>query len=453
MHAQKLTHYSLTHLSDPALVRELEELVSEDRATLAGLLAHLGEVDARRLYVPAGHSSMFAYCVEALRFSEDAAYRRIRAARAARQFPCLFDAVADGRLHLAAVCVIAPHLTEDNADELIDAATHKKKAEVEEWVARRFSDPWQPDPPSRVRAIPPVRVGSFLSGVAERLWPMSGPSHEEFALGQVGVGSGEAQVASGEAQLVPGRVDSLGLDGELGGNGGDLGRNGGELVPGRVDTPRFLVQVTIPKTTHDKLRHAQALLSHSIPAGDLAKVLDRALDALIAQLEKRRLGAGTRRHHARSAAAVETASDAGATMTPADVPPSAPDTSQTPPDPDAQPTPSAPAANDSLTQHPRHYIQLPIRRAVWERDQGQCTYTSPEGHRCTARRLLEFDHVQPVARGGEASVEGLRLRCRAHNQYEAEQTYGAAFMKRKRDGARDKQPPSSPVRNNSPPSA
>ncbi|HWV88895.1 MAG TPA: HNH endonuclease signature motif containing protein, partial [Burkholderiales bacterium] len=56
------------------------------------------------------------------------------------------------------------------------------------------------------------------------------------------------------------------------------------------------------------------------------------------------------------------------------------------------------------------------------------------GHRCASRDYLEYDHVVPVARGGTATVENLRLRCRAHNQLEAERVYGREFMKHKRKG-------------------
>src|SRR5918994_5171425 len=127
--------YSLNHLSDPVLLRDLLSLATRDRETTAAHLAHLAEADARRLYVPAGYSSMHAYCVEELRLSEDTAYKRIRAARAARQFPLLFDALADGRLHLAAISVLAPHLTRENVEELTAAATHRRKSEVEEILA------------------------------------------------------------------------------------------------------------------------------------------------------------------------------------------------------------------------------------------------------------------------------------------------------------------------------
>src|SRR5207245_2223815 len=82
------------------------------------------------------------------------------------------------------------------------------------------------------------------------------------------------------------------------------------------------------------------------------------------------------------------------------------------------------------------YIPAAIRREVWERDGGQCTFVSNDGKRCEARARLEYDHANPVARGGETTVAGLRLRCRPHNQYAAECTYGAGFMSEKREEAR-----------------
>src|SRR5213592_3725183 len=103
--------YSLTHLADGTLLRDLAALVAQDRTTTAALLAHIAEVDARRLYLPAAHPSMFSYCVHELRLSEEAAYKRIHAARVARKFPVIFEALADGRLHLTAVGLLAPHLT------------------------------------------------------------------------------------------------------------------------------------------------------------------------------------------------------------------------------------------------------------------------------------------------------------------------------------------------------
>src|SRR2546425_3665525 len=152
--------YSLSHVSDRDLLRNLACLVAKDRNTTAELLAHIAEVDPRRLYVPAGFPSMFLYCVHELHLSEESAFKRIRAARTARQFPAIFSAVADGRLHLSAVVTLAPHLTEDTADELLAAAAHKTRAEIEQLLAQWFP---RPDLPARLAISSPSSSSPALS--------------------------------------------------------------------------------------------------------------------------------------------------------------------------------------------------------------------------------------------------------------------------------------------------
>jgi hypothetical protein len=71
------------------------------------------------------------------------------------------------------------------------------------------------------------------------------------------------------------------------------------------------------------------------------------------------------------------------------------------------------------------HIPAPVRRAVHERDGGRCTYQDTHGRRCTARDRLEFHHHgTSFGRGGDHSVENIRLMCRTHNQLLAEQEYG-----------------------------
>jgi len=84
--------------------------------------------------------------------------------------------------------------------------------------------------------------------------------------------------------------------------------------------------------------------------------------------------------------------------------------------------------------NPRN-IPARVQREVWARDNGQCTFVGDGDHRCEARSDLEFDHIEPVAKGGEATVANIRLLCRAHNQLVAERTYGAVFMNAKREAA------------------
>jgi 5-methylcytosine-specific restriction endonuclease McrA len=297
--------YALTHIADEKLLADLAALVSSDRQTTAMLIAHIAEVDARELFKPAACSSMHAYCTRVLHLSADAAFTRIRAARAGREFPQIFDAIADGRVHLSGVVLLAPHLRADNVDRLIEEATHRSKLEIEMLVARLAP---RPDVPTKVSSIVP---------------PEQLPSRLELAPGPVAT-----PIAEPRTRVTP-------------------------LAP-----ERFALQTTISQATRDKL-------------------------------EKQKFAKTTRPRAAKARPA------------------------------DADP-PSIPAD---------------VRRAVYERDQGQCTFEAADGTRCAARRFLEFDHTIMVCRGGQPTIEGLRLRCKPHNQHAAEEALGKEFMRAKRHAA------------------
>jgi hypothetical protein len=130
--------YSRSHLSDPALLQTAAEQLAQNRASVAEFIADLAEIDERRLYLPAGYPSLHAWCVGELHLSEDSALKRIQAARAARQFPIIFSALADGRLHMTAVCLLAPHLRPTLADERLASAAGTTKDEIRLLLARRF---------------------------------------------------------------------------------------------------------------------------------------------------------------------------------------------------------------------------------------------------------------------------------------------------------------------------
>ena len=358
--------YSFTHLSDGALLRHLAATVAGERGATAEVLASIAEVDARRLYAPAGYASMYLYCVHELHLSEQAAYRRILAARTARQFSAIFAAIAEGRLHLSAVTLLAPYLTADTAEGLLAAATHKTKAQIEQLLAERFP---RADMPARVQAIAPFPATEQLA--PESLGAAPGPS----APGCVG---------APPVRLFPGIV---GTPAEPPAPVSVAPAPRPRVAP--LSPDRFGVQFTMGQSMHGKLQEAQELLGHQVPSGDIAAVLELALDALIGKLKKAKFAATDR---------------------------------------------PRPGRRRSL-EGGRH-IPADVRRAVWERDGGQCTYVSDAGHRCDARKGLEFDHLDPVARGGHAAVGRIRLRCRAHNQLEAERVFGTEFMNGKREARR-----------------
>jgi 5-methylcytosine-specific restriction endonuclease McrA len=360
-----MTSHEISSLSDHALLRGMTELFAQARVNEAEGIRFLAEVDARQLYRATEHASMFDYCVRVMHMSDDVALRRIRAARLVRRFPRIVDALADGRLHLTALTLLSPHLNEANAAELLAAAEHRTKTQIEVLLARRFP---QPDVAELVRPVASAAAASAVSAAEADLSHtliLGTPAHAsapQLAPERVGMTMPE-QVAPPVPQPPRARVAPIAPE-------------------------RFAVQLTIGQATHDKLRYAQALLGHAVPSGELAQVLDRALDALICVLEKNKFAATSRTRPGRR----------------------------------------------SSSSNPRQ-IAASTRRAVWHRDGGQCTFTSDKGTRCESRTRLEYDHVQPVARGGDSTVGNLRLRCRAHNQYEAERVFGAGFMHEKRAAA------------------
>ena len=132
-------------LSDVALLEETERVARSSRVITAQLIALLVEVDGRELYLDYGCSSLFAYCIRALRLSEDEAYGRLPAVRAAGKYPVILDSLADGTLTVTNVALLAPLLTDENHLRLLDAARGKSKQEVERQVAAL-----KPDSPSGV---------------------------------------------------------------------------------------------------------------------------------------------------------------------------------------------------------------------------------------------------------------------------------------------------------------
>jgi hypothetical protein len=139
---------------------------------------------------------------------------------------------------------------------------------------------------------------------------------------------------------------------------------------------RYQITFTASAAVCEKLELAQDLLRHAIPTGDPAQIFARALDVLVDELVKRKYAVTSR------------------------------------------PRESGGQSDDSRN------VPADVKRAVYIRDGGRCAYVSPDGRRCGERGFLQFHHLQPYGAGGKPTVENVSLRCRAHNQYEAEVFYG-----------------------------
>src|SRR5438034_11537928 len=127
---------SAATLSDRDLLARLEVLASKERVASAELVAHLAELDSRpALYAAQGYGSLFSYCTQALRLSEDAACSRIEAARACRRFPVILDLLVAGSLTLTSVRLLGRHLTQENHQAVLAKAKGGRRQQIEALVA------------------------------------------------------------------------------------------------------------------------------------------------------------------------------------------------------------------------------------------------------------------------------------------------------------------------------
>jgi 5-methylcytosine-specific restriction endonuclease McrA len=222
-------------MADDVLLAALGQVVDRSRRVDAELVAHLAEVDWRRLYLGRGCSSMFGYCTEVLRMSEGAAYPRIAAARAARRHPVLIEMLADGRLHVSGIARLAPHLTPANRDGVLRRAVHRSKRQIEELVAELAP---KADVAAAIRKLPARRAP-----VAPAAKPTPTP----------------APAAVERPPVVQ------------------------PLAPAR-----YKVQFTASEVLKRKLDRLANEMRHQVPEGDLAALIEIAVTEKLAAIEKRR---------------------------------------------------------------------------------------------------------------------------------------------------------------------
>jgi len=398
--------YSLDHVADDELHASTRRLIAGSNQLLAALLAHLGEVEARGIHRERACASLYTYCIYELRMSEDAAFRRARAAKIARQFPVLFEQIAAGEIHLTGVLLLAPLLTEENHLELLARAKHRTKKEITLLV--RSQSPL-PDVPPMVEALGPAQGGAGPGPATWSRWMQALCPIRELPLGgrprdwmtenatescaEVATASEEADESTDESRTEPTDESSSVF----------AGRAKPQPVP-----QRYRVQFTATQEYVDLLEEAKDLLAHAVPNRSVEEVHLRAMRALVSELRKRKYAV----------------TENVRTQAPKDV-------SDLP-----RPEASTPAGRrDDGTTAPLQrgrYVPAAVRRAVWARDGERCTYVDARGQRCRETSGLELHHDAAYALGGLPTESNLCLRCRAHNDLAAEHDFGREFMARKK---------------------
>jgi hypothetical protein len=254
----------LEELSDVRLLANLDTLVWSQRRCMADIVAHLAELDSRPAVLARGYASLFQYCLEHLRSSEDEACRRIEAARMSRRFPSILAALAAGNVTLSSLALLKPHITVENSAELLAGIAGRSCRSAKEWLAARFPTP---DLPERIRQLP-TRNESARLGLVQ-----PDPGTTDASRG--------GELASGTMPHALASPPALAADARR-----------SRLEP--LSEDRFALQVTISRSLKDELELVCDLMRHRNPNGDLERILGDAVAALRSKLESQKFGATTK---------------------------------------------------------------------------------------------------------------------------------------------------------------
>lgn len=321
------TRFPYRRFTDSQVTEALDGAAANERRSAADFIECLEEFDRRQLHLVAGFSSLYGYCQQRLRLSEDAAYKRIELARAYRRHPHLLEMLDDGRLSLTTACMIVKSARGEKAEALMAEAAFKSKRAVELILATQ--DP-KPVVPAVIRKLPDPPAVPVPHAACE-----------------------EPTVLLAELAKPPACSSSR------------------RPVVAPLSEAHYKLQVTISAVARDRLKQIQDLMWHRLPNGDPAAIVEHALEVLHAQLLKEKAAIVAKPRTGKSEANVK-----------------------------------------------GRYIPASVKRAVFRRDQGKCAFVAPDGSTCGSTSGVEFHHVQPYAAGGDATIENIEMRCRAHNGFE-----------------------------------
>ena len=399
-------------LSDRELLRATSTLVRHERHLQGAVIDHLAEIDARRLFLQRGCSSLFDYAVRELGYSDAAAGRRIGAVRLCADQPDARERLRDGSLTLSAAAELQWAFDRQRRRGSISGTASRAPAGSAPPGAAPLDDSAADATPPRTSA-PPVSPPLVLDAAGRQ------------QLVEEAAGKSARQVRRMLADLDP-----------------ELAVPADRMRP--LGDGRYELKALIDADCHQGLEQLRGLLSHVDPRmtiGQLVgRVVQEALDRHDPSRPPRRARSGNRpaERDAKPASASkeQAAPEPGHAVTAPDA--ATPAVTTPTPERARQPTPASarspsrqratdhratagrtPARAATPTAKPRasgRAIPAAVKRQVWRRDGGCCSYVDREtGRRCNSRHLIEIDHILPYALGGGADPENLRLLCGAHH--------------------------------------
>ncbi len=431
-------------LSDRELLRHTSTLVRHERHLQGAVIDHLSEIDARRLYLQRGCSSLFDYAVRELGYSDPAAARRIGAVRLCADQPDARERLRDGSLTLSAAAELQWAFDRQRRREAISGIASSATARATPAGSAAENAPATGEPPTD-------SAPAAAPSASDPAPPLVLDAAGRRTLLQEATSKSTRQVRRMLADLDP-----------------ELAVPADRMRP--LGDGRYELKAAIDADCQQGLEQLRGLLSHVDPRMTIGQVVGRivqeALDRHDPSRPPRRARTGNRpaagdstpaaaakNHAAPEPGHAVTVQDevmpAGA-VTPA--PEGAPQpTPSSKPAPNRQPATERraaagrkPAGAATATAKPRasgRAIPAAVRRQVWQRDGGRCSYVDREtGRRCNSRHLIEMDHILPYALGGNSDPGNVRLLCGVHHRHRhAAEPRGATDPRR--SGGRDARRP------------
>jgi hypothetical protein len=408
---------SLALVSNAELLANTRGLVGKSNQVFAALLAHLAEVEARGLHRTRACASLYTYCIYELRFSEDAAARRASAAKLVRRFPLLLDAIANGELHLTGLLMLGPHLTPENIVEVLGRAKFRTKKELGKLVRELHPLPLVPDLVEPLRPLPASLrrptweqfVSAFSPRVRE-LKPGERPSDWANDMDDVSA----AHVSAPSHFPAPARVERPWL-----------------ALPPVTGPQQYQVQFSTTEEHVQLIERAKALLARQTPGKSLGELHLQAMKLLVAALEKQRF-AVTERPRKKASASLPSVR----VQPRQPIEEAAGNQQATAREPTEMAVTDQGGSREPAPRQRGRHIPADVRRAVFERDGGRCSYVDERGERCRETHCLELHHRQPFGKRGPHTLENVTLHCTTHNALAAELDFGREQMAERRDALR-----------------
>ena len=433
-----ISHQSFTikQLSNKELLSQTKSLVQKERSVHIQVLRHLAEIDSRKLFFKQGFFSLFDYAVRELGYSEGAAYRRIKAMKLCLELPETANRLQSGRLSLSAASQLQVFF--EKQDKKIKKKERKAlplKSPFRRFSVNEAKEPQKSEEEQILIKTPEkgalkkeetkehLKMGESFQN-EDRTLPLSREEKENLVQKVEGCSTRTTEKLLSEADpsLSPlTRKEKIRF-----------------LGKGKVE-----VKIVIDEKCHKELEKLKNLLSHRNPNlsyGELISILSKEAvkkhDPRMKNTRQRKEEKIQEKPSVKKQEFKDKSVELAVTSAPKlrqknEIPEHLGALSEKPVTSakfeESKPSREASLSKRSITFAMRseytikkisRYIPSHLRKYIWERDKGQCTYVHHETkRRCTCRRLLQIDHIQPFALGGRNEKENLRLLCAGHNQY------------------------------------